>query len=152
MRSIVGTNAGALRGTLFIKINPDSVSAADNLSGVHAISPERIDCRLPNHVSGELRHIGNIDPEIGEGNSHICLRSAESKLHIFRLHKALIMVRLQAQHKFSETNYLCHEYLQVFPIDFCLKLSDCLFYTVSSDAFSIFPFISHSFMHFLLLL
>ena len=128
MRSIVGANTGALRGTLFIKINPDSVSPADNLSGIYSVSPERIDCRLPNHMGRELRNIGNIDSEIRKRNSHIGLRSAESKLHIFRLHKALIMIRLQAQHHFSETNYLCHEYLQVFPIDFCLKPSDCLLY------------------------
>ena len=106
--TVVDANAAALRSTLLEEVDAHTVAAAHDFAGADAIAAQAVHAHLTDGVFRQLGDEVNVYTIVCQGNSNVCLAAAEGGLEGICLHKTQIVVRLQAQHNFTKSNYFSH--------------------------------------------
>ena len=121
MGTVINTDGATLGSALFIEVDTHPVAATDDLGGVHTITAEAVHSGLADRVGGQLGNKCGIHAVVCQGDCYIGFATAEGEFHMVALDKTLIVIRLQTQHQFAESNNSCHIYILPFSINPSLR-------------------------------
>ena len=104
MCTVVDADGTTLRSALLVEVDANTVTAAGDLAGVNAVAAQSVHAGLADSMSGQLGDESNVSAVVGQRNSHIGLAAAVGVLQGIGLHKAQMIVGLQTDHNFTESN------------------------------------------------
>ena len=106
--TVIDADASAGGCTLLQEVNADPVSASGDMFGVHAVLAQAVHRHLSDGMGRKLRHETGIQSVICQGNGYVRLAASKRCLKGIRLHETQVIIGLQTQHQFTESNYFCH--------------------------------------------
>ena len=104
MRTVIDADGTTLGSALLVEVDAHTVAAAGDLAGVDAIAAQRVDAGLADGMGGQLGHKRDVGAVVGQRDRHVGLAAAVGVLQRVGLHKAQVIVRLQADHDFTKSN------------------------------------------------
>ena len=93
---------------IFHEVDTQTLTAAGDLGGIHAVTAEAVHSGLADGVGGQLGNESGIHAVVSQGNSDVGLAAAEGGLKRGSLNETLVVEGLQTQHQFAEGNNSCH--------------------------------------------
>ena len=104
MGAVINADRAALGSALLVEVDAHTVAAAGDLAGVDAVAAQRIDAGLADGMGRQLGHEGDVGAVVGQRDGHVGLAAAVGVLQRVGLHKAQMIVGLQADHDFTKSN------------------------------------------------
>ena len=114
VRTVVNTHRAALCCAFFVEVNAHAAAPAGDQAGIHAKAAQIVYHALANGVGGQLGDECGIQPKVCQRHRHIGFAPAKGEFQIARLHKALVMIRLQADHDLAKGNNSHNGILLIF--------------------------------------
>ena len=111
-RPVVDDKGTALTCTLFRVIDAEPLSASRDRFCVDAEFAQFVERRVSHLVRGKLCDERNRYAEICQRNGNVRFRPSVYDVEFIRLHEAFVAFRREAQHDFSERDYLGHKIFQ----------------------------------------
>ena len=88
---------------------PQPVAAADDVVGIHAVPPQRVDARLADLVGGNLRHRKRLEAELRQRNRDVRLGAGVAGDELLGLQQTLVVLRAETQQQLSEGHDPLHQ-------------------------------------------